>query len=194
MSKSLALVLLGVMAASARADRAAPPPPQTRPGIPERSPPRLRRPPPPPPPSPAAAIAKEGQAVAGTWTCKGALMTGGGASAPTTATLVLAVDLDGAWIHGKLVAGTLKVELYRTFDPASQQWTALMLSNDGAHVAATSTGEANGVWTWTGEETAIAGTVQRRDYEQRDANAMKLWGERLLGGDWQKSYELSCNR
>jgi hypothetical protein len=192
MTKRLAVAVLAAMAVPASADRVAAPPPTQTPPIPERL--RRRRP---PPPSPVDTILKESQAIAGSWACKGVVMLGTGASTPMTATLVLTADLDSTWIHGKLAQtgdGAFKVELYRTFDPVAQQWTELSMSNDGAHQTATSTGEANGVWTWVGEDISTAGTVQRRDYEQRGGGGVKVWGERSLGGEWQKSYELSCNR
>ena len=56
----------------------------------------------------------------------------------------------------------------------------------------TSTGDSGGKWTWTGTATSPQGTLQLRDFEQRDAKQLKLWGEALLGGTWQKSYEVSC--
>ncbi len=106
----------------------------------------------------------------------------------------MSLDLDCAWIHAKLTDNAgVKLDIYRTFDVVAQQWTQMSMANNGAHAVATSTGEANGTWTWVGPESSQAGTVQRRDYETV-GTTVKLWGERLLGGEWQKSYEISCTK
>ena len=37
-------------------------------------------------------------------------------------------------------------------------------------------------------------TLQIRDYEQLTDGQLKLWGEALLGGTWQKLYDVTCTR
>jgi hypothetical protein len=193
MRKASIAAVLGVVvcAGVATADRAMAP-------IPERARPQVPQPPPPPPPPPVSVgdIRAAAQPALGNWTCKGVELVGDGSSRPLEATLNVALDLDDTWIRARLVAkGThaMKVDAYRTFDVVAKEWTEVSMANNGAHHVATSTGEANGTWTWVGAESSQSGTVQRRDYETIGAT-VKLWGERLLGGEWQKSYEMTCAR
>jgi len=153
----------------------------------------------PPPPKPTAApeIAKLGKQLAGSYRCKGVSMVGDGSSMPLEATLKIEVALDGAWIVAAMAevkAGGVKFEDYRTYDATAKQWTRLVMSSSSAHSAETSLGEKDGKWAWEGSQTAPTGTTQVRDYEQLSGKQIKVWGEALLSGTWQKSYEATCKR
>ena len=181
---------------AAPAVRRADPPP-----LPHQPPPdgaKLKRlpPPPPPHPQPAPEIAALGKQLAGKWTCKGVSMKGDGSSTPLLATVTSKLDLDDSWIVTSLVEtkGTLKWTQYTAFDATAKQWTRVQLVNTSAHVFATSLGEKDGKWTWEGTETSPSGTQQVRDYEQRDPKQLKVWGEALLSGSWQKLYEATCKK
>jgi hypothetical protein len=191
MLRSLAVVI--ALAGTAYADKAAPvqaPAPMSQPPLP---------PPPQPPPEPVkpaevAAVAKQ---VAGNYACKGVTFVGNGASTPLAAKLSIKLALGGAWLEASLVenrAGGMSFEDYRTFDSVAQQWTRLQLASTTGHVMSTSLGDKSGTWTWEGTATAPSGTMQVRDYEQMGDRQLKLWGEALLGGSWQKLYELTCKR
>jgi hypothetical protein len=158
-------------------------------------------PPPPPPPLPpqptppppeVAAMAKQ---VAGSYACKGVWFASDGSSRPLVAKLAIKTALAGGWIETSLVesgpAG-VAIEDFRTFDPVAQQWLRIALESTGASTRWTSVGEKNGAWTWDGTTTSSHGTIQARDHEQLVDRAIKSWGEALLGGGWQKSYELTC--
>jgi hypothetical protein len=195
-----AVALLSLVG-SAYADRVmAPAATPAPPPLPNQGPSIARRRVPPTPPTPSApvdVIAAAARPLLGNWTCKGVVLVGDGSSTPYEGTLSVAIELDGAWLHGKLAPRSgvvgMKVDMFRTFDAVAQEWTEMSMASNGAHHVATSTGEANGTWTWVGSESSSTGTVQRRDYETQGAT-VKLWGERLLGGSWQKAYEISCAR
>ena len=70
----------------------------------------------------------------------------------------------------------------------------IQLASTSGHVISTSLGEQNGKWTWEGSAKSPMGTLQVRDYEQRDGHDVRLWGEAMLGGSWQKLYEVSCKK
>jgi hypothetical protein len=116
------------------------------------------------------------------------------------ASLTIKLDLDKAWIQlslveqGKAAGFAIKWTEYRTFDPTAKQWTRIQLANTTGHVISTSLGEKSGQWMWEGTATSPEGTMQVRDYEQRDAKQTKIWGEALLGGSWQKDYEATCKK
>jgi hypothetical protein len=196
-------------AASRAAPRGEPKPAPEDPGNPLGEPaagapaqmPRRRPPPPPPPavPAPAPEIAKLGKLLAGTYKCKGVTMRGDGSSTPIQATITIKLDLDNAWIQTSLVedgktTGALKWTEYRTFDPIAKQWTRIQLASSSGHVVATSLGEKDGKWTWDGTAVSPNGSLQTRDYEQRDAKQTKVWGEAMLSGSWQKLYEATCKK
>ena len=158
-----------------------------------------RRPPPRPPVvvAPSPEIAKLGKAAAGAYKCKGVSLRGDGSSTPLEAALTIKLDLDDAWVHASLVeakAGGVKFDDYRTYDATAKQWTRIQLTSTSGHVVSTSLGEQGGKWTWEGTASSPNGTMQVRDYEQRDAKQLKVWGEALLGGTWQKLYEATCKQ
>jgi hypothetical protein len=157
--------------------------------------------PPAPPPPPrivvAPEIAKLGKQVAGSYKCKGVQMRGDGSSTPLAASVTIKLDLDNAWIVVTLAetkAGGVKFEDYRTYDATSKQWTRIQLASTSAHVIAQSLGERDGKWTWEGNAIAPSGSTQVRDYEQITGKDIKVWGEAMLGGSWQKMYEATCKR
>jgi hypothetical protein len=159
-----------------------------------------RRRPPPPPPQPAkppAEIATLGKLLAGTWQCKGNTQRGDGSSAPIVSTVTVKLDLEDAWIQmtlAEVASHTTKFTEYRTYDATAKQWTRIQMNNTTGHLISTSLGEKDGKWTWAGELVAPNGTLQLHDYEQLGAKEVKLWGEALLGGTWQKTYEVSCKK
>jgi hypothetical protein len=160
-----------------------------------------QRPPMAKPPAPVSPeIAKLGKQLAGSYKCKGVTLRGDGSSQPMQATLDVKLDLDNAWIQsslveqGKPVSFAIKWSEYRTYDPVAKQWTRIQLANTAGYVVSTSVGEKAGKWMWEGTAASPEGTMQLRDYEQRDAKQTKVWGEAMLGGSWQKLYEATCIR
>lgn len=119
-----------------------------------------------------------------------------GSSSPIVATVTVKLELDGTWIVTSLVekTGTLKWTEYRTYDAVAKQWTKLQMVNTTGHVRSTSLGEQNGAWTWEGTAASPQGSVQLRDHEQYGTGQFTLRGEVLLGGSWQKAYEVSCTK
>lgn len=205
------LALVAVLAGTAYADKMVPasttPVPAPQPPDPagSRAAPMARHvapnpqidPPPPPPPKAPPEVAALAKQVAGTYACKGVTFVGNGASTPLAAKLSIKLALGNAWLEASLVetqAGGISFDDYRTFDDVSQQWTRLQLASSTGHVAWTSLGDKSGTWTWDGTATSTRGTMQVRDYEQIGNRQLKLWGEALLGGSWQKLYELTCKR
>lgn len=194
MHRPLTLLVIPLLATVAHADRA--PEPQAERAV------AVRPPPTPPPPvaaaKPSPEVAKLGKELAGTWHCKGATMRGDGSSTPLVATVTTKLDLDNAWVQTALVedkqAGLKFVE-YRSHDAVAKQWTRIQLVSTSGYVVGTSLGEKDGMWTWTSTATSPSGTLQLRDHEQRTGKQeRKLWGEALLGGSWQKLYEVSCKK
>jgi hypothetical protein len=182
---------VSLVAGAARADRAAPPVMEEPP---PQQPPRRILPPQAQPVSPV--IAEQAKAVEGSWKCKGVQIGATGSSTPMAGTLTGKLELDGAWIHLQLVdtaPGSAKLDIYRTFDAVAKEWTELVMASDASHATATSLGEQGGTWVWNGALAASTGTVQVRDSETHGAQ-WKLWGEQLLGGDWHKTYEMTCSR
>jgi hypothetical protein len=154
----------------------------------------------PPLPATAPEIAKLGKQIAGAYKCKGVSLRGDGSSQPLQATITTKLDLDNAWIQSSLVedgkptgAGIKFVE-YTTFDPTAKQWTRIQMASSMGHVISTSLGETDGKWTWEGTATSPSGTMQVRNFEQRDSKQTKVWGEALLSGSWQKLYEATCKK
>jgi hypothetical protein len=152
-------------------------------------PPQQQQPAPVPTPVEVAALAKTR---AGTWTCKGNTQNGDGSSTPLQGTLIGKLDLDNAWLQLSFTSDKLKVTIYRGYDSVAKQWTQVELQSTSAHVMSTSPGEQNGAWTWTGTQSSPSGTLQVADHEQLDGKQLKMWGEALLGGSWQKIYEVTC--
>ncbi|HUJ57150.1 MAG TPA: hypothetical protein VLX92_01595 [Kofleriaceae bacterium] len=193
-------IAIAVMLTSgvARADRAEPqasapagavaPALMHRPPVPQPVPPGFVVPP---------EIAKLGKQLAGRYRCKGVTFNGDGSSRPMTASVSFKLDLGNGWIAmtlGEDKPGTLRVADYRTFDATAQQWTRIQLASTTAHVVSTSLGEKDGTWTWEGTASAPTATLQVRDYEQLAGGSLKMWGEALLSGTWQKRYEVTCTR
>jgi len=145
---------------------------------------------------PPAEVAALGKRVVGRFTCKGNTIQPDGSSQPLVAKITTKLELDGAWIVTTLVETTSKLKWteYRTYDATAKQWTRFQLVNTTASVQSTSLGEQNGTWNWTGTATSPQGTVQLRDHEQVGVKQRKLWGEALLAGTWQKTYEVTCTR
>ena len=147
-----------------------------------------------PPPPEIAALAKR---LAGSYSCKGVWFAGNGSSRPLVAKLAIKSALGGGWIETSFVesgAGGVELDDFRTFDPIAQQWVRFQLESTGAATRSTTLGEKNGEWTWDGTTTSPQGSMQARDHEQLADRTIKSWGEALLGGSWQKSYELTCTR
>ena len=207
--KRLPLVLL-LVATAARADKVAGPREMEAP-MPEPTPPNagavapVMRPPPRPPrppaaPKPAPEIAALGKKLAGTYACKGTISRGDGSSRALRATVTIKLALDNAWIQTDMVeakvpdpsTAAVSFSEYATYDPVAKQWTRIQLASTTGHVQSTTLGEKDGTWTWEGTATSPAGTTQLRDMEQLSGKTLKLWGEALLGGTWQKTYEVSC--
>lgn len=193
--KTIAIVLF-TTAGLAAADKAPMPDPPAAAAPPVMA---VRRPPLPPPKpvvaAPSPEVAKLGKATAGAYKCKGVSLRGDGSSTPLEASLTIKLELDNAWVHASLAetkAGGLKFDEYRTYDPTAKQWTRIQLASTSGHVVSTSLGEQGGKWTWEGTASSPNGSLQVRDYEQRDAKQLKVWGEALLGGTWQKLYEATC--
>ncbi|HEY1811184.1 MAG TPA: hypothetical protein VGG74_02450 [Kofleriaceae bacterium] len=189
-----AALVAALVAAPSFADRADPPATQAAPPAHVRMPlPVPQQPPQPTPPPPeVGAMAKQ---LAGSYACKGVWFASDGSSRPLVAKLAVKTALAGGWIETSLVeSGTagVSIEDFRTFDPVAQQWLRIALESTGASTRWTSVGEKNGSWTWDGTTTSPQGTIQARDHEQLANRAIKSWGEALLGGGWQKSYELTC--
>jgi len=164
---------------------------------PEPLPSRPRPMPPPPPAAKSAEVQKLGKDLAGSYKCKGVALQANGSSTPLQATLTVELALDGAWVQASLVetgkANPLRFVEYRTFDTVAKQWTRIQLNSMAGHVVSTSLGEKNGTWTWEGTASAPTGTTQLRDYEQLARGKLKVWGEALLSGSWQKQYEVTCS-
>jgi hypothetical protein len=172
----------------ARADRATPAaPPPLAPGP---QPPR----PPQPPPAEIGELAKQ---LVGAYACKGVQLAMDGSSSPLVAKLAVKLALDGAWIESSLVetkAGGIKLDDYRTYDGVAKQWTRIQLASTTGHAISSSLGERGGIWTWEGTSTSPHDTLQLRDYEQPGDRQIELWGEAMLGGAWQKLYDVTCTR
>jgi hypothetical protein len=221
MGRTIAIALVAVLAGTAAADRVAEPaqPPAnpapagrraSRPsdvplgheapnmGAPGMGAPLPSRPaPPPPPPVVAPEIRALGRQLAGRYTCKGVMLHADGSSNPLRASLTIELDLEDAWIRGSYVeagAGGMRLTDYRTYDAIARRWTRIQLASTSGHVLSTSLGEQNGTWTWQGAAESPQGTIQVRDYEQRGGKQLRLWGEALLGGRWQKQYDVTCRR
>lgn len=166
---------------------AAPPPLPQPPQLVQRRPPQ-------PPPAEIAALAKQ---LAGAYACKGVQLATDGSSSPLVAKLSVKLALDGAWIVSSLVetkAGGIQLDDYRTYDGVAKQWTRIQLASTTGHAISTSLGERAGMWTWEGTSTSPHDTLQLRDYEQLADRQIKLSGEALLGGSWQKLYDVTCTR
>jgi hypothetical protein len=181
----------------ALADQVAPPAagaPMQEPVEPH-TPPIPQRPPVPPTPVPVAPdIATQGKLLAGTYACKGNRQLGNGASAPLQSSLVVKLELDNAWIVGSWTEKGLKFVDYRSFDDVARQWTRMQLVSDGSHSVLTSIGDKAGEWVWEGVASSSRGNVTVRHHEMLKGKELKLWGEAMLGGTWQKSYEATCKR
>lgn len=211
MNRPVVLALLAVTTV-ASADEVAPPaavrPPPGAPPHPRQAPRDLKdpfgdmgpvpsRPMPPKPPAAAPEIAKLGKQLAGSYRCKGVWMVGDGSSKPLEATLKIDVQLDGAWIVASFAEskpGGTRFEEFRTYDATAKQWTRIRMLSTSAHVTETTLGEKTGTWTWEGTATAPSGTTQLRELEQPGGKDLKVWGEALLSGSWQKSYEATCKK
>jgi hypothetical protein len=184
-----ALVIAPIAFATlARADRVEPAaPPPLPPGL------QLRRPPQPPP----AEVGELAKQLVGAYACKGVQLATDGSSSPLVAKLAVKLALDGAWIESSLVetkAGGIKLDDYRTYDGVAKQWTRIQLASTTGHAISTSLGERGGMWTWEGTSTSPHDTLQLRDYEQLGDRQIKLSGEAMLGGAWQKLYDVTCIR
>jgi hypothetical protein len=144
---------------------------------------------------PAREVAALAKTVAGSYRCKGVTMNDDGSSMPLQATLAIKLDLAGGWILAAFVtAEGVRSTEYRTFDGVAKQWTRIQLDSASAHVISTSLGEKAGTWDWEGTRTSPLGAVRVRDHEQIGKDAIKVWGEALVGGSWDRAYEASCKR
>jgi hypothetical protein len=138
-----------------------------------------------------------GAKIVGFYRCKGAQIEVDGSSRPLLGQITIKLELDSGWIQSTFIQdqpAMFQLTDYRSYDNVAKQWTRLELTSASAHVISTSLGEQNGSWTWTGTESSSIGTMQVRNHEQIAKDSLKLWGEALLGGSWQKQYEMSCTR
>lgn len=190
---ALTLAVLGGSAIAERAPVPMPPPPH-----------RVGPRPPPPPPQPpriphaSAEVAQLAKDFVGTYKCKGVMLNNDGSSTPIVGTFEAKLDLDGTWLASSFseqrAQPGLKFSDFRTYDPTAKQWTRIHLDNAMSYVEETSLGAQNGAWTWTGSATTSSGSFDVRDHEQLDGKQLKLWGESMLSGKWQKLYEMTCAR
>ncbi len=139
-------------------------------------------------------VAQLAKQVGGMYSCKGVTLNGDGSSTPLAAKLTVKLALDTAWIAVTFAAKDYAFEDYRTYDATAKQWTRIQLVSTSAHVISTTLGEKAGTWMWEGTESSSVGTKAVRDYEQLAARQIKVWGEAMLSGSWQKTYEATCKR
>ncbi len=199
---TLALALVLGSSSFASADRIAPPqePAMSRPPNAGAPLPIMPHQPPsrpvfqPPRATAAPEIAAQARRIAGTYACKGTRMNGNGSSSPMRSTITIKLDLDAAWIATTWREASVKMVDYRTYDASSKQWTRFLLASDSSHATLTSLGDKAGEWQWEGAESSPIGTLQVRHHERVTGKQLALWGEALLGGTWQKTYEASCKR
>ena len=142
----------------------------------------------------ADGLADHAKSRTGTWTCKGNTQNGDGSSQPWQAKLVVKLDVDNAWLQLTFTSDKSQTMRYRSYDAAAGRWTQVEMQSTSAYVEATSPGEQNGAWAWTGMLTSPSGSYQVIEHEQLDGKTLKLWGEMMLGGKWQKAYEGTCGR
>ena len=196
--KGMRFVLVAVLISSVgvvEADRVAEPAQQ-------QMGPRIKVPPRPPPPpvrrvyQPPPEIGKLAKELEGVWACKGVVLAGDGSSQPLVGTLASKLELGGAWIEQTFGDRNQapRFVAFRTYDATARQWTRAYFDSTAGRVEQTSLGETGGLWTWTGTSTTPTGTFEARDYEQRDGAQLKMWGELMLGGQWQKAYEVTCKK
>ena len=213
MTRMIALALVVGFAGLAAAQNAEPPAsagaPAMRRPAPHVAPPRggeqqadlemvPSRPVPQPPPIVVAPeIAQRGKQLAGAYTCKGVELKGDGSSTPLEAKITIKLALGNAWIVTSMAetkVGGMKFEEYRTYDATAKQWTRIQMASTSAHVVATSLGEKAGVWAWDGTVSSPIGNTTVRDFEQLTGKDLKIWGEAMMSGTWQKVYEATCKR
>jgi len=152
---------------------------------------------PPQPVKPAAEVANLGKTLAGAWKCKGVTLHANGSSTPIQATYTTKLDVGTAWLATTIVdlgATSPRAVHYRTYDAIAKQWTRVGMAATSGYTVATSLGEAGGAWVWTGTETSPTGTLQVRETEQLTNASLKLRGEAMLSGSWQKLYEVTCTK
>ena len=195
--RSLALLLISTVA---YADQAQPPAAGAPAPVATRTAPMVvapppQKPPPPPPAPPPGDIAALAAKLAGSYTCKGVTFVGNGASTPMTGKVGVKLGVGGAWIIVTFAeTGGVQFDDYRTFDPIAKQWHRFVMASTTGYTTYTSLGDNGGTWTWEGTATAPSGTMQIRDHETPGDHQLKVWGEALLGGSWQKLYEVTCKR
>jgi hypothetical protein len=154
-----------------------------------------QKPPPPPPAPPPGDIAALAAKLAGSYTCKGVTFVGNGASTPMTGKVGVKLGVGGAWIVVTFAeTGGVQFDDYRTFDPIAKQWHRFVMASTTGYSTYTSLGDTGGTWNWEGTSTAPSGAMQVRDHETPGDHQLKVWGEALLGGGWQKLYEVTCKR
>jgi len=152
---------------------------------------------PPQPVKPAIEVANLGKTLAGAWKCKGVTLHANGSSTPLQATYTTKLDVGTAWLATTIVelgASSPRAMQYRTYDAIAKQWTRVEVAATSGYTVATTLGEKAGAWVWTGTETSPTGTLQVRETEQVTGKGLKLWGEAMLSGSWQKLYEVTCTK
>ena len=145
-------------------------------------------------PAAASALADAAEALAGTWSCTGAVYGANGAASPSQVSLTVALALDEAWLRSDfaVLSGEHRYEFtsYRTFDTAASQWVNVILDNLRGHALSRST---DGV-TWTGESSGPMGSMKIKDTETiASPGKLDITGQYSLDGRaWSPGYELSC--
>ncbi|MCP3141585.1 DUF1579 domain-containing protein [Pyxidicoccus xibeiensis] len=143
----------------------------------------------------ASALVDSAKALAGTWTCSGAVHGPGGAS-PSEVTLEVRPELDKAWLRTDFVVLTgeykYKFTSYRTFDAASSEWVNVIVDNMGGHARSSS----KDGHIWIGESSGPMGEMKIRDTEKLvSPGMMNMRGQYSLDGrNWSTGYELSCKK
>ena len=142
-------------------------------------------------------VAALGAKLVGSYTCKGVFFIGNGASRPVTAKLSYKLAMSGAWLvesFAETRATGLQIDDYRTFDGIAKQWHRFAMTSTTGYTTYTSLGDSGGTWNWEGTASGPDGSLQVRDHETPGDHQVKIFGEGLLGGSWQKLYEVTCKR
>jgi len=135
-------------------------------------------------------------ALAGRWSCRGAIHGPDGAPSPSEVSLDVALDLDQTWLRTEFVtvsgAYPYAFTSYRTFHPAPKQWVNVIVDNLGGHTVSSS---ADGA-TWMGESTGPMGGMKIKDDETlAPSGELAMRGQYSLDGEsWRTGYDLVCRK
>jgi hypothetical protein len=155
-------------------------------------------------------LAAMGNAMAGTWNCKGqGLSPEHRKLVEMTATSKWSVEMGGWWVHESFAARMGKAshvfEAYTTFDPGLKKWKRVMVQggggwNTGEATSVTECGAApNGCkMDWELSVHNMMGEFPFKDhFDATDLKAgFKGWGELSMdkGKTWTKAYEMTCKK